>query len=295
MPQQEDDNAVLAMRIQRDGDQDGSLRLQLLRMNEGFCYSVYKRYAPFVEYEDLQSIAYLAIDKAVQTYNPDRGTFLTALAWALNTEMQKAVSDNQLIRLPDASKADLRRLRATVRDFAERHDRMPTEDEIERLTGITADQQRELLKMGQALYPESLNAETESVDGDTFTLGDAVPSDTDIETDTVEACYWDQLTEFLTDCIKALPKENRIVLNLHFMNGESLTSIAEKQNMHVNEVRKLKDTALKKLRQNSRLREYFEFENEYTHTGLKQFQNSFLSQPEFHIIKLERNKTKHED
>lgn len=281
-------NEELATLINANGDPDGALRLRLLEMNRGYIYgTTYKRFSPFIEYEDVESIAFIAITQAVQTYSPERGSFLQSLSWALNSEFGKAVNDVLSIHAPDDRKRDLRRLQRAIRDYVEAHDKEPSENILERSTGFTDEYIRELRSLGQALYPESLDAEiVESDDGDTFTLGDAVPSDTDVAEDSVNHCYLDQLASFIEECIKALPKECRLILNLHFYDGQSLNSIAETQNMHVNEVRKLKDKAIKVLRRNDRLRQYFETENEYSRIGLTRFKNTYESSTEFHAIRL---------
>ena len=280
-------NEELVNKIRTEGDLDGSLRMDLLTENYGFCFRVWERFKAYVPRDELPGIAYCAVDSAVNGYDPEKGNFLQALKWSLLTELERTVSDTFAIRLSQRLQRDLRTYCTAVDNFIKEHGKSPTADEIRFKTGFSVEQLDEIQQAFSARSPQYLDAPyAVDPDGEEQTLADTVADDMDIAEDAVQRAYLDDLANYIRVAIAALPEEEKKVLHLRFYQDKSLTAISAELRQPETEIRRLQRKSLKTLSRNASLKRFVETTNLFHLNGLTTFRSWTGSGTELHAIQL---------
>lgn len=119
------------------------LRNQLVEAHIGFGVHVARRYANRgVADDDLRQVAMLALVKAVERYDPDRGvTFATFAGRTVEGEIKRYFRDRTwAVRVPRPLKDLHLRIRSAAEDLSAQLDRSPTVRELSTYLGVTTDE-----------------------------------------------------------------------------------------------------------------------------------------------------------
>lgn len=174
-----------------------------------------------VEYDDLVQVASLALLKAAERFDPERGVqFSTFATPAMVGEVKNYFRDKSGIIRPPRRAGELAKIvgRATERLTQELH-RAPRVDEIALKADLTEDEVLEGLEAA-AFQPVSLDAQISGEDGE-MALERVLGAE--------EAGYGEtELRDAVGRALRELPERQREVLKLRFFQGLSQREAAER-------------------------------------------------------------------
>jgi RNA polymerase sigma factor (sigma-70 family) len=153
--------------VQRAQAGDQGARQELVQELLPFVYWVARGYSgPRAELEDLVQEGTLGLLKAIERFEPARGTRLTTYAkrW-IEGEVQRAVRETDLIRLPAPKAVAVARLEATKDQLAAELGRDPSEAETAAAVGVDIDDLRVVASLTRAVVmdaPASADTEDEA-------------------------------------------------------------------------------------------------------------------------------------
>ena len=187
--------------------------------------------------EDLEQVAYEGLIKAIQRFDPERGTpFVSFAVPTILGELRRFLRDTAWpAHVPRPLQESVRQLRDAAGEFSARHGRAPTARDLAAFTGCDLEEVVEALNVTASLSVASLDAP--AGDGD-----DGVVSAAE-RLGTVDDAF--ERVECLTaieQVLPALPFEQREALRLHF--GEELTSAQIARRLGVSRSRAARDVDL---------------------------------------------------
>ncbi len=140
----------------RKSREPGLLEL-IVRRNQGLLHAVLARFSYFPDpYEDLLQVANLGLIKAVQRFDPGRGTEFSSYATAvIDGEVRHYLRDNVLMRQPRWLRKLEKQIEAASAELTRKLKRPPTLKEISRAVNITEEGVIEVLRTSAAarLHP----------------------------------------------------------------------------------------------------------------------------------------------
>ena len=167
-----DQEISLARRVARG---DTRAKQQMVASNLRLVVSIAKRYRgrglPLV---DLVQEGALGLIRAVEKFDPDKGfRFSTYATWWIRQAVSRAVVDKaRTIRVPANVALQVSAVEQAERQLRSKHEREPTADDVEAMTGIDADKVVVLRRWAQA--PVSLD---QSINDDGSMLADLLPDE----------------------------------------------------------------------------------------------------------------------
>ncbi|MFE0426755.1 SigB/SigF/SigG family RNA polymerase sigma factor [Streptomyces sp. NPDC058953] len=222
-----------------DGPERDALRDRVVRAWLPMAHRIATRYRNRGEpLDDLRQVAALALVKAVDGFDPDRGgAFESYAVPTISGEVRRHFRDHTwMLRVPRRTQELRGRVRGAYRELAQ-SGREPSADEIAARTELGADDVREGLSALHAYAALSLDAElAPGAPGERLTLADTLGAP-DPDLDTVVD------REAVKPLIEALPERERRILYLRYFRGMTQSRIAEEcgiSQMHVS--RLLTDT-----------------------------------------------------
>lgn len=192
-----------------------------------------------VEYDDLFQVAALALTRAVERYDPERGArFATFATAAMVGEVKNYFRDkSRLIRAPRRSAERLRLVNAALEALTQELSRAPRADEIAQRTGMAEDEVLEALEL-KSLAPLSLDAEpAEGERGVADALGEEDAGFLRVES-----------ASDLRRAMEALTPRQREVIDLRFFGGLSQREVARRTGASQMSVSRAERAALELLR-----------------------------------------------
>lgn len=218
-------------RYRRTGDP--ALRDQLVEAHLGLAEYLARRFDRRGEpLDDLVQVASLALIKAVERFDPERGLeFSTFAVPTIAGELKRHFRDKSwAVRVPRRLQELHLRLGTAVSDLTHEFGRSPTIPEIaERLEASTEDV-LEAMEAGRAYRSSSLDAPVAGEEGDAAIPLSARMGEIDLNLTKVDE--QSQLASLLRD----LPERERTILVLRFFDGLTQSQIAERigiSQMHV--------------------------------------------------------------
>lgn len=195
-----------------------------------------------VDYDDLYQVAALALVKALERFDADKGVkFASYVTPTMVGEVKNYFRDrSRAIRLPRQSAQLARDLRDAKAALEQRLGRSPRVDELAGEMGLTEGAVLEALELGNVLSPASLDARTDEEDGETSLaqfLGFDDPGYSNFE-------RGDMLERALT----ALDPRQRAVIHCRFFEGMSQRAVAARLNISQMTVSRVERQSLEILR-----------------------------------------------
>src|SRR5580704_11990464 len=199
---------------------DALLRNQIISAYQGLAYSLAGRFRrPGEDLDDLNQVALIGLMKAVDRFDPGRGTELTTFATAtILGELKRHLRDRGWsVRLPRRIHDLHLRAQQSVDELTQELGRSPTLLEIANRLGVSVEEVVEALDAGGLRHNASLEAPLSP--GDDHSLNNRLGAG-----DRRLAEVDGRLT--LNPLLARLPARQRQILNLRFVVGCSQTEIA---------------------------------------------------------------------
>lgn len=194
-----------------------------------------------VDYDDLFQVAALALTKALERYNPDRGIqFASFVTPAMVGEVKNYFRDRSRAIRPPRRATELARMVETARDeLIQRLGRAPRVDELAVEAGLTEDEVLEGLEAA-CVQPVSLDQQTEGEDAETAlsgVLGAEEKGFADFET-----------ADLLRRSMDALTPQQREVIRLRYFENLSQREVALRTGVSQMTVSRTERGALERMR-----------------------------------------------
>lgn len=205
-----------------------TLRNELVEKHLGLAVHVARRYARRgPSDDDLRQVAFLALVKAVERFDPEREVaFSTFAGRTIEGEIKRYFRDRTwTVRVPRSAKELHLQIRRTTEELSHRLGRAPTVPELAEAIGASTDEVLEGIAAGAAYSTVSLDAPAPGTDGARRDPGD---DDTGYE----EATNLDLVERLMAK----LPEREREIVRLRFYEELSQSEIAERigiSQMHV--------------------------------------------------------------
>ena len=238
----------LAERI-KAGDEDA--RQTLTNSNLRLVVSIAKHYInkSSMPFEDLVQEGNLGLLKAVNRYEPDRGTrFSTCASWYIKHEIARAIEDKaKIVRQPVYMIEKLNKLKSRERELLVALQREPTEEELAVEMGVDTD----TIRTWHSYLTEPISADTRiGEEDDAPTVGEMVPDSGDSPEEHILDI---DKKETLDKVLCTLEPRERELIRLRYGldDGEYRTLDETGRAMKITKerVRQIEATAFRKLRQ----------------------------------------------
>lgn len=198
-----------------------------------------------VDHEDFMSWGILGLLSAVETYDPGHGTkfetyAISKIRWSILDEFRK---EDRLPRRVRAQVQDLERAKGRL---SQELRRSPTQAEVAREAGISAERHRAVLEQYSRASVSSLEARLEYEDG----LGDGLAG---VVVDSTAADPYaeaerGELRDRLIAALETLREQERLVATFYFYEGLTLKEIGQAMGLTEGRISQILRKALEKLR-----------------------------------------------
>lgn len=284
-------NEDIIQAINLGGDR-AELMLTLWKQNKGLITQTVRRYRGLMEYDDLMQEAYLGLDNAVRTYDPEAGTsFSTYLVMTLRRWIYRAnIEKGQTVRLPEGLYGQIARVNAFRQRTIAQTGKDPEISCIAAHTGLTEAQITAIDKASAAKSIASLDSPVGGED-DELSLGDAIADTRDDIADFEDILYQQQMRATVWGAVDELPKQQAEVLHARYERGLTIYETAEALGMTGSMVYTRTDRALSTLRRSKyrkRLLQYYDGlrSRAMSGGGTAAFHHSWTSSTEREALKL---------
>ena len=269
--------------------------IMLYEQNTGI---IYKIGAPYAEVsredkerlmEDLLQEGFIALQIAVDHYDPDKGSFVGyASIWI--RQMIRRYLDNcgSVLRLPVYLREKIFQYIAVLRDYQREHGQEPTNDELMEILSVDRKKLQQIENYSVLLRTASLD-KVIGVDGDAFTLGDMVADPNDqyqnlddqMDDEIVKRTLWKE--------VDSLGDQHAEIIRLRYQDQKTLQTVGDELGITRERVRKIESEALRRLKRSEKIKRYAEeyvSAKAYRDTGLTAFRLSGTSATERTAINL---------
>ena len=235
----------LLTRYHQQGDL--AARDELIRRSLPLARQLARRYRHASEpLDDLEQVASIGLVKAIDRFDPSRGTAFSSYAIpTILGELKRYFRDSAwAVHVPRSVQERVMRVNQTVDDLSRMSGRSPSAGEVAEAIGASGEEVLEAMEAAVAYDAVSLEAPraADPSDGDSF--ADTLGVD-DRSYDLVE--YGAAISETL----KALPERDRLVLHLRFIEDLTQSEIAARVGVSQMHVSRLIRRALLRLREAS--------------------------------------------
>jgi RNA polymerase primary sigma factor len=210
---------ALAIRIE-EGDEDAKTRL--IQHNLRLLVSVVKRYrGQGVAFSDLIQEGYFGLTRAVEKFDYRRGGKFSTYAtiWIRQAALRALGAHGDAIAVPDHVRSRRNVVDRAAAEFAAAHGRHPTVYDLERETGISAEDVREA--QNAARVTGSLDAEVNGLGASMLRVVDTLASDP------VDEAERERATRLTREALDAMPRLDREVIELRLTQQEGPRSRSE--------------------------------------------------------------------
>lgn len=238
-------NEEIVEELQR-GHDTGHYMEDLWKDNQGLLYTATRRYAGICDIEDLMQEAYIAMHKAVYSYDPEKGVqFSTYLTTCAGNHLKRYVMSNNMIKMPEAMVAKIIKYNSLCTMYEMKYGRRPSEAEIGWYLGLNAQQVDKLLKTAEMGQITSLQA---PIGGwaEGGELADMIKDPAQGES--LEAVLDEQIYDELWKSVDELEPEQAAVIYCIYRDGMNCKAAGEQLRMDTRTVNKTHHKALQELR-----------------------------------------------
>jgi RNA polymerase sigma-B factor len=235
-------SGVLLRRYRRD--HNAAYRDQLVRRFLPLARRLARRYvSPTVAYDDLMQVASLALLKAIERFDPDRGTSFSSFATpTILGEIKRHYRDCAWpLHVPRSAKENALAVERARDDLSSRAGHPPKVDEIASHLKLDSPTVLNAMQAADAYFTESLDEPRSNDDGSASTLENELGVD-DERFELIE----DALT--IEEALPSLPRREALILRLRFGKEFSQREIGSRLGISQMQVSRLMRRALARLR-----------------------------------------------
>ena len=217
-----------------------AVRDEIVERHRPLAEGLARRFRGRAEQEDLEQVAMLALVKAVDRFDPERGVPFTAYATAtIVGELKRHLRDTAwAVRVPRHLQEVGLAVGRAIEGLTQRLGRSPTVAELANETGLPEEEVLEGLEVGAAYEADSLDAPAPGGDGPRI---DPATEDTALELMEEWAS--------VSDALRELPERDRRILHLRFFKNMSQSAIAAELGISQMHVSRLLARTLARLRE----------------------------------------------
>ena len=196
--------------------------------------------------EDLEQVGYIGLINAMNLYNENRGIkFITYATWLISGEIRHYIRDkHQVIKIPSWMMKLNKRIDEFIISYKKENNRFPSLSEISEKFNLTEEGIKEILKAREAVQIVSLDQEQRKYSSDSY------PNIEKIRSRNYEA-FKLPIEDIITlkTAFSKLKKLQRKVIYYIFEKDLTQTKIAYKLGISQRQVSRIKDSALKELKE----------------------------------------------
>lgn len=248
-------------------------RNEKVMQNMGLVYDIAKKYVNRgLDFEDLIQEGSIGLIKAVEKFDPGRGTkFSTHAVWWIRQEIVRALAmQSRTVRMPDYMHNKISKMRYFISELCQELGREPTIEEIADEMGISDEDVMEIFYYDKK--PISFESPMGVEDDDKLKLSDII-ADPNEDVDPLKRALKKELEELINDALSSLSADEEEVMRLRYgfdhlpeleVKGESrlkqgytLNEVADVLGVSKQFVILVEESALNALKGNDRLLEYF--------------------------------------
>ena len=190
--------------------------------------------------DDLEQVAYLGLIKAMDRYDPSRGSFARYAVPSVLGALKRHFRDHGWgVHVPRALQERALEVNAAIEHLSAESGLSPTAKDIARHTGHGLEEVTEALEALEAYTPAALDAPRRQ-GFDDQTIGDGIGAE-DAGYELVE------LTQSVAPALRALPERDQAVLQLRFRDDLTQTEIAGRIGVSQMQVSRLLSRSLDRL------------------------------------------------
>lgn len=245
-----DEEVELAQKI-RQGDH--AALQKLVKSNLRFVVSVAKQYQnQGLQLQDLINEGNLGLIKAAERFDETRGfKFISFAVWWIRQSILQAIAEqSRMVRLPLHQVGMLNKVKKERARLEQLYERAPSEEEIADALQVPKEKLLETILAGS----NTMSADAPLVQDEDMCLMDVLEQDSAEDTDSI--VMKESLNKDIKDVLATLSEQEREIIYMYFGLGQSrpltLDEIAEKNNITRERVRKIKERALNRLRNNEK-------------------------------------------
>lgn len=264
-----DEERELAERYLIDGDEVA--KDKLIKSNLKFVISIAKLYqGKGLVLGDLINEGNIGLIKAIEKYDLSKNIKVISYAvwWIRQSINQALIEKSSNIRIPVNKRDSINRIKRIERDLESKLGRKPTENEIiEHVDSINVKCSKKELKVsdirninGSKFTEVSIDSPTNSEESE-FTLLDVIPAET-IGTQSNIEKFESELNELMSVLTKQEKNIIKMIFGVMVKEKIKLDDIALIYNVSKERIRQIKDTAIRKLRDNPNIHILFEYMHE---------------------------------
>lgn len=255
-----DEEVELAKRI-KEGDEIA--RDKLIRANLRFVISVAKQFSQTgLPLTDLINEGNIGLIKAAEKFDETKGfKFISYAVWWIRQCIIQAISENcRMIRLPSNKIASANKIKNAYSLLEQIKLRPPTLEELSDMTSMPVQQIKDLIKYvdnNVDSLDESINDDGETTMLDFVPNINSVSPDSDLERESLKI--------EINRIIETLSINEKLVIKYYYglehTHALSIEEISDRMNMSAERVRKIRDKAIKKLKNNKDIKFLNQFFN----------------------------------
>lgn len=200
--------------------------------------------------EDLEQVGYIGLINAINLYNQNRGIkFITYATWLISGEIRHYIRDkHQIIKIPSWMMKLNKKIDEFVISYKKENNKFPSLSEISEKFNLTEEGIKEILKAREAVQIVSLDQEQRKYSSDSYPNIERIRSK---NYETFKLPMEDIIT--LKTAFSKLKKLQRKVIYFIFEKDLTQTKIARKLGISQRQVSRIKDSALKELKESIKI------------------------------------------
>ena len=250
-----------------------------------------KPYAYYEPEEDLLQETYFGLWEAVRHYERSENVLFMTYAqyWVKQSVQRYLENSGSILRISSAYRQKIARYKKSVQEYEQLYNRNPSDLDMCKYMNVSLEQIEKLKIWMQDV--KSLD-DTISCNGDSFTIADTIADDFSIEDSVIDDQYKIYEQQTLWEIVdKHVDSEQQSVIKKIYKENKTFKEISQENKISVDEVRKIKETGLKKLRSPKaikEIREKLEMLEESSimyQSGINSFNNKGMSNTEYLAIK----------